>query len=218
MNILDGIKACLFDMDGTIVDSMWVWRQIDIDYLKKYGFEVPEGMSKDFEGASMRDVARYFKTRFNIEDEIDEIVEEWNDMAIFQYTHKVTLKPHAKEFLMFLKDKGIKIGLYTSNSLVLAEATLKAHGIYDYFDYITAGCDEIKGKPAPDGYIYTADKLNVSPNECLVFEDLVMGIIAGKEAKMRTCAIKDDYSDYQENEKKELADYFIEDYYEVFKG
>lgn len=214
--MLTNINACIFDMDGTIIDSMWVWRQIDIDYLGKYGFEVPENMGKDFEGASMEDVALYFKNRFNLSNSIDEIIEEWNDMAMYNYTHKVAMKPHIQDFLRFLKNNNIKIGLFTSNSLVLAEATLKANNIYEFFDVITAGCSGIKGKPEPDGYLITAEKLGVSPENCLVFEDLCMGIQAGINARMKTCAVRDNYSLYQDIEKKELADYYIEDYNEVF--
>lgn len=216
--MLTNIKACLFDMDGTIIDSMWVWRQIDIDYLKRFGYEVPEKMGQEFEGASMREVAIYFKKRFNISDDIDKIISDWNDMAIDQYTNNVQLKPHFFEFLQYLKSNNIKIGLYTSNSLVLANATLKARGIYDYFDAITAGCSGIKGKPEPDGYLYTAKQLGICPENCLVFEDLTMGIQAGINASMKTCAVKDRYSEYQDDEKKQLADYYIEDYYEVFKN
>lgn len=215
--MLTNIKACLFDMDGTVIDSMWVWGQIDIDYLHKFGHEVPENMGKEFEGASMREVARYFKSHFNISDDIDTIINEWNDMAFLQYSKNVKLKPHIKEFLEYLKSQDIKVGIYTSNSLVLAKEALRARGIIDYFDAITAGCSDIKGKPAPDGYLITAEKLNVKPSECLVFEDLVKGIQAGKNANMKTCAVKDNYSMYQDDEKKALADYYIEDYYEAYK-
>ena len=203
-------------MDGTLVDSMWVWGQIDIDYLHKFGFDVPKDMGKEIEGSSMREVARYFKDRFGINDDLDTIINEWNDMAMYQYGHKVTTKPHVKEFLDYLKNNNIKIGLFTSNSLVLAKEALIANGLIEYFDYITAGCTDIKGKPEPDGYLLTAEKLNVFPDECLIFEDLVNGIQAGINAGMRTCAVKDNYSMYQDVEKKKLADYYIEDYYELF--
>ena len=215
--MLEEIKACIFDLDGTVVDSMWVWGQIDIDYLAKYGYEVPENMGKDFEGASMVEVAKYFKSRFNIENDIDSIISEWNDMAIEQYTNNVHLKTGLAEFLAFLKKNDIKIGLYTSNSLVLASATLKANNVFTYFNAITAGCSGIKGKPEPDGYLITAEKLEVNPSECLVFEDLAMGIKAGKNAGMKTCAIKDAYSMYQDDEKRLLADYYIEDYNEIIE-
>ena len=216
--MLNNIEACLFDMDGTIIDSMWVWRQIDVDYLARFGFEVPKNMSKDFEGKSMKEVARYFKDRFHIEDDLDTIVSDWNDMAMYQYTHNVKLKPHLKELLEYLKNNNIKIGIYTSNSMVLAKESLSALNILDYFDAITAGCGDIKGKPAPDGYLITAEKLMVRPEKCLVFEDLTMGIQAGINAHMKTCAVKDEYSMYQDNEKKSMADYYIEDYIDVFSN
>ena len=217
--MLENIKACLFDMDGTVLDSMWVWGNIDIDYLKQFGvYDVPENMGKEIEGASMREVAIYFKEHFDIPDSIDKIVSDWNDMAMYRYANLVTLKPHIKEFLECLKDRGIKIGLCTSNSLVLAEAGLKNLEIFDYFDAITTGCIDIKGKPEPDIYLVTADKLGVKPENCLVFEDLVKGLTAGINAGMKTVAVKDDYSDYQLNEKIELADYYIEDYDEFIKN
>lgn len=215
--MLKDIDACIFDLDGTLVDSMWVWGQIDIDYLNKRNIDVPKDLGKAIEGASMREVALYFKDRFNLTDDIDTIMSEWNDMAIYQYENNVSLKQGIKEFLDYLKNKNIKLGLYTSNSLVLASAVLKARGVLDYFDYITAGCSNIKGKPEPDGYLLTAQNLNVIPDRCLVFEDLCVGILAGKNANMKTCAVKDNYSMYQDKEKRTLADYYIEDYNEIIR-
>ena len=113
--MLNNIDACIFDMDGTIVDSMWVWGQVDIDYLSKHGHEVPKDMGKEIEGLSMREVAFYFKNRFNIDDDIDTIINDWNDMALFKYKNSIKLKPNVKEFLIHLKNKGIKTGLFTSN-------------------------------------------------------------------------------------------------------
>ena len=215
--MLKDIEACIFDMDGTLVDSMWVWGRIDIEYLGKFGFDVPKNMGKEIEGLSMREVAEYFKTRFGIKDDIDSIIEEWNDMALYEYTHKVPLKPHVKEFIEYIKSKNIKVGVFTSNSKVLAKAAFEALGLMDYIDVITAGCSGIKGKPAPDGYLLTAKSLSVSPNKCLVFEDLMAGIQAGINAGMKVCAVSDEYSKNQEIQKREKAHYFIEDYNEIIK-
>jgi len=216
--LLKNIDACIFDLDGTLVDSMWVWGAVDIEYLGKHGCSVPPDMKDDIEGSSMREIAVYFQNRFNIHDSVEKIIEDWNIMALDKYSNSVPMKPHIDEFLAYLKENNIKVGLYTSNSYVLTEAALKGHNILQYFDAITSGCSDIKGKPEPDGYLLTADKLGVSYDRCLVFEDLVMGIWAGKKAGMKTCAIKDDYSAAQDEEKAKLADYYIEDYYEVFKS
>lgn len=216
--MLKGIKACLFDLDGTVIDSMWLWKSIDEEYLGRHGFTLPSDLKSDIEGMSMKETAVYFKNRFGISDDIDKIVCDWNEMAIEKYTNEVPLKKNVKDFLLYLKENNIKIGLCTSNSLVLAEAALKALNIIEYFDAITTGCIDIKGKPEPDVYLVTAKKLNINPEDCLVFEDLCVGIQAGASAGMKTCAVKDDFSDDQWDRKVLMADYFIEDYNEVFKN
>ena len=216
--MLSNIKACIFDLDGTVVDSMWVWGSIDYEYLKKHGHEVPSDMKQDIEGASIREVVVYFKERFGIDDSIETIMDDWNKMAFQKYSNEIWLKPHIKDFLNYLKENDIKIGLSTSNSRVLAEAALGNLGVLEYFDGISAGCADIKGKPEPDIYLLTASILGVKPEECLVFEDLCKGIMAGKNAGMKTVAVKDDYSDYQLEEKIEMADYYIEDYIEVYRN
>ena len=78
------------------------------------------------------------------------------------------------------------------------------------------GSDNVKGKPAPDIYLRAAEGLGVKPESCLVFEDIVQGILAGKSAGMRVCAVEDLYSVNQRDEKRKLADYYIEDYYGLF--
>lgn len=216
--MLSNIKACLFDLDGTVVDSMWIWGAIDKEYLGRFGYEVPADLKDEIEGKSMIETAIYFKERFNLDDDIEKIESDWNDMALFKYENDVVLKPGFSDFVKHLKNNDIKVGLCTSNSMVLAKATLKARGVFEYFDEITTGCMDIKGKPAPDIYLYTAEKLNVKPDQCLVFEDLCVGIKAGISAGMKTCAIKDKYSDKQWEDKVKLADYNIEDYNEVFKS
>ena len=96
------------------------------------------------------------------------------------------------------------------------EKHLRDANIYEYFDCIVCG-DMIKNsKPAPDIYLAVAQKLGVQPDECLVFEDIEMGILAGKNAGMEVCAIEDDFSMDQMEIKKKLADYYIKDYTEVF--
>ncbi len=80
--MLSNIKAIIFDLDGTLVDSMWIWKQVDIDYLEKHGHPLPDDLQKDIEGMSFTETAQYFKNRFNIEDDIDDIKAEWNAMAL----------------------------------------------------------------------------------------------------------------------------------------
>lgn len=213
--MLKGIEAVLFDLDGSLVDSMWIWKDIDIEYLGRFGIELPEGLQREIEGMSFSETARYFKQRFQIPDEIEQMKADWNKMAWDKYTHEVPLKKGAGAFVAYCKEHGIKLGIATSNSRELVENVIRVLGLSDCFTCIVTGCDVDRGKPAPDVYLEAARRCQVSPDKCLVFEDIVPGIRAGLAAGMKVCAVDDPYSETQLPEKKALADYFISDYDDI---
>ncbi len=213
--MLENIKAVIFDLDGTLVDSMWMWRNIDIEYLGRFGIPLPETLQKDISGMSFSETAVYFKETFGIPDSLDEIKKTWNEMAFYKYTHEVPPKPGVLEFLKRLKALGIHTGIATSNSKELAEAVVESLNISGYMDEIHTSCEVAKGKPAPDIYLLVAKCLGVKPEECLVFEDIPEGILAGKRAGMKVCAVEDEFSLGMTEEKKKLADYYITHYDEV---
>lgn len=213
--MLENIEAVIFDLDGSLVDSMWMWHEIDIEYLGRYQLSVPDDLSQKIEGFSFSETAQYFKERFLLPDSIDEIKRTWNEMAWDKYMNEVPLKPGAGEFLKLCRKRGIKLGIATSNSRELVTNVADVHGLHDYFSCILTGCDVGRGKPAPDIYLEVARRLEVAPEHCLVFEDIIPGIQAGKSAGMTVCAVEDAYSADQAQEKKELADYYIRDFYDV---
>ncbi len=202
------IEAVIFDLDGSMVDSMWIWRAIDIEYLGRFGIELPENLQACIEGMSFSETAAYFKERFRLPDDLETIKADWNRMAWDKYAHDVPLKEGVVELLEYCTGHGIKTGIATSNSRELVENVIRAHDLNSYFDCIITGCEVAKGKPSPDIYLAVAQKLGVSPQNCLVFEDIIPGIQAGKAAGMRVCAVYDRYSEYQDKEKKRLADYY----------
>lgn len=210
--MLDNIDAVIFDLDGSLVDSMWLWRDIDIEYLGGFGIPLPEDLQSKIEGMSFHETALYFKENFPIEDSLDKIKADWNRMAWDKYTNEVPLKPGVAEFLKDCKESGIKLGIATSNSRELVRNIVQVHKLQDYFSSIVTGCDVERGKPAPDVYLTAARQLQVLPERCLVFEDIIPGIQAGKNAGMRVCAVEDAYSMSVKEEKKALADYYIESY------
>ena len=208
--------AVIFDLDGSLIDSMWIWKDIDIEYLGRFGIELPENLQKELDGKSFSETAYYFKERFPIPDSIEKIKADWNQMAWDKYLNQVPLKPGIPEFLKGCRQKGIKLGIATSNSRELVENIAKVHNLRDYFDCIMTGCDVQKGKPSPDIYLAVAKELGVEPARCLVFEDIIPGIQAGKSAGMEVCAVEDVYSAHVREEKKLLADYYLEDFYGIF--
>lgn len=213
--MLEGIQAVIFDLDGTLIDSMWMWRQIDIDYLARHGHELPADLQDSIEGMSFSETAVYFKERFSLSDSLEVIKADWNQMAYDIYVNEVPLKPGVLEFLQYLKRKGIKTGIATSNSRELLLAVLESLGITEYFDEVHTSCEVTRGKPAPDIYLLVAKTLGVTPEHCLVFEDIIQGIQAGKAAGMRVCAVKDAFSVKQEEEKRASADWLIDNFSEL---
>ena len=208
-------EAIIFDLDGTLVDSMWMWKTIDIEYLGRYGLEVPESLQRDIEGFSFYETAVHFKNRFQIPESLEEIQDTWREMADYKYRHDVPLKKGVLEFLKYVKKIGKKLAIASSNSYALVEATLEALHVREYFDVICT-CDEVKNsKPAPDVYLRAAGLLGVNPGKCLVFEDIPFGIMSGKQAGMTVCAVEDVYSMKDREEKMRLADFYIKSYEEL---
>ena len=214
--MLDNKEAVIFDLDGTLVDSMWVWTSIDAEYIKKYHLTKPERFHEEMEGMSYTETAEYFLRTFpELPHTVEEIKQEWYEMSLDKYTHEVRLKEGVRDFLAHLKDRGIRAGIATSNDRKLVEAAIEALGVAPFFETISTSCEVRKGKPAPDVYLKAAGNLQVSPENCLVFEDVPMGILAGKNAGMKVCAVDDWFSRPQDVKKRELADYYIHDYHEI---
>ena len=182
MGILDNIDAVIFDMDGTLIDSMWMWEQIDIDYLARFGYTLPADLQESIEGMSFKETADYIQKRFNIPEDTDTMMKTWIDMAYEFYRTKVDFKPGAREFLTELKRRGIKIGMATSNAMELVDVVLDHLDAHSYFDEIHVSSEVKHGKPFPDIYLLVAEKLGVSHDRCLVFEDILPGIRAGRAA------------------------------------
>lgn len=212
-------KAAIFDMDGTLVDSMWMWTDIDRAYVQRFDLagkvSIPE-IQAEIEGMSMHETALFLREKLHIPDTPEKMQQDWIDMAKDRYLHEVPMKSGARVLLDQMKGRGLKLGVATSNSRELAEAGLAANHVLDVFDYVLTAKEAGKGKPAPDIYLNVAGRLGVAPADCIVFEDVPNGAMAGKRAGMTVCAVSDEYSKARERELREIADYFITDFRQVW--
>lgn len=214
---LENIEAVIFDVDGTVVDSMWMWKRIDKEYLGRFGISLPDALQADIEGASFYETAVYFREQFGIDDPVEKIMADWNEMAWEKYEKEVPLKAGVRDFMRLCRDRGIKMGIATSNSRELMETIERVHGLTEYISCIRTGSEVPRGKPAPDIYLAVAGELGAEPAKCLVFEDLPAGIMAGKSAGMKVCAVQDAYSFHADREKRQLADYYIEEFGQILE-
>lgn len=216
--IVKKAKGIIFDLDGTLVDSMSVWKEIDVIFLAQHGYKVPADLHEAIEGMSFTETAEYFKKRFALSQSIEGIKDCWNQMAYEKYCNEIALKPGAEAFLSYVYKLGCKIAIASSNSHTLIQAVLKSHNIASYFSAIVTSCDVKAGKPAPDVYLKAAELLALSPSDCVVFEDVPAGIMAGKAAGMKVFAVEDAFSEQSKEKKLALADGWVSDYTQLISG
>lgn len=215
MQVLENIKAIIFDLDGTLVDSMWIWKQIDIDFLGKRGISFPEDLQKEIEGMSFTETAQYFIQRFALDEPLEAVQAEWNEMARHFYSNRIKLKEQVLPLLEYAKKQDIKLGIGTSNSRALLQEVVEANAIDHYFESMRTSCEVEKGKPNPDIFLKVAEDLGIRPEYCLVFEDTHAGVIAAKRAGMKVIAVYDALSEPYVEEIKKDADLFINSFKEL---
>lgn len=209
-------KAAIFDLDGTLTDSMGVWEKIDIDFLAKRNLTVPDGYISEICARSFKEAAEYTISLFGLKENVADIITEWNDMAIFEYGHNVTLKANAKEYLLFLKRNGVKLGTATGLPEVLYEPVLKNNGVYELFDAFSSTDEVSRGKEFPDVFLLAAEKLHTAPCDCIAFEDVLAGIKSIKAAGMIAYGMYDKYSAHEKLEIQSVANGYIYDFKEMF--
>jgi len=206
-------KGAIFDLDGTILDSSKVWKKVDSDFFKMHGMDVPSDYLESISAMNIYDIARYTINRFNFNYTVNELVDIWNSMAKKEYEENIVIKPYVKEYLMYLKSLGIKLGIATALDTFLYEPCLKRNGIFDLFDDHRSLSAMKNGKDSPDIYLFVANKLNVKPEECMVFEDIVKACKSAKSANFYVVGV----NDYDNTNIKEYCNKYIYSFKELLK-
>lgn len=209
------MDAVIFDMDGTLIDSMGIWSDIDKTFLSERGLFVPSDLHTQVEGKSFHETAAFFKERFALPESLEEIKQIWHGMAYERYAHGMRLKEGTGRFLQILGGMHKKIGIATSNSRELTECCLRDIGVLSCFDTIVTANEVVNGKPRPDIYRKAARNLGVKPSKCIVFEDTGAGIMAGNAAGMITCAVFDEHNREKYIENCGIADFSINCFYDI---
>ena len=182
-------STVIFDFDGTMADSLWVWDDIDERFCEQYGLVLPDTYLDDINALSFEETAVFFREDLGLDMSVEEICEKFNELAFDSYAKDVNINPGVKKYLDILSERGVKITIATSLSWPLLEATLIHNGILDYIDDI-AFCDECKnGKTESDVYLLAASRVGAKPRECLVFEDISAGLKSARRCGMTACAV-----------------------------
>lgn len=209
------LKYKIFDLDGTLLDSMAAWRNLGKDYLLQKGINPPDNLNEIIAAMSMIESAAYFQKAFKIDLSAEEIIKEIKMLIENKYKYEFKLKPYVKEYLQKLKDENSVMCIVTATPLKLAKAALERNEIKKYFSFVIS-CDEVGlGKNKPDIFLLAANRLNAEPFEIAVYEDADFALITAKEAGFYTIGV---YDDYFKNERKDIeliSDIYIESFKEL---
>lgn len=209
------IKGCIFDLDGTLLDSMSLWCDIDRIFLERRGKVCTPEYQKAITAMEIRETARYTIELFDLDESVDDVIEEWHELAVREYAENIALKSGAKELLSSLRDHGIRLAVATSSSERMFIPCLIRHGIYSLFSSIVTAGDVGIGKSSPAIYLKAASDIGVSPSECAVFEDLPTGLESAKGAGFTCIGILDEFSRGEWDEVKALSDGAIHGFSEL---
>lgn len=209
MDIKD-FKGHIFDLDGTLTKSNHVWSKIDEEFLGKRGIEVPEDYFKQVSAMNFEQAAVYTNDRFSLGENIQDIMKEWFDMAVYEYTNVIELCGNAGEYVRKLKEQGRKIALATASTEELYKPVLKRNGILDCFDCFVSTEQVERGKGFPDVYELAAEKMGLEAKDCVVYEDIVEGVKGAKAGGFFAVACLNDHYSHDWDEMREIADEVVE--------
>ena len=205
------LKGAIFDFDGTLVDSMFIWDTIGEDYLRTLGKEPHEDLKETFMTLTLDEAAEYYRTHYGVTLSVKEIVDGVNTMVEDIYRTKVTLKSGVADYLAYLKENKVKMCVATVTDRYLVEETLERLGIRHFFSEIFT-CGEVGfGKDKPVIYQKALELLATKKEETYVFEDLPFALKTAKEDGFKTIGVYDRHEAAQ-TELKELADYYVLDF------
>ena len=214
-NWLKNIEGAVFDLDGTLLDSSWEWEKVDEKFLGDRGFQVPDDYVDEISPLGAERAAVYTIERFGLNEDKDDIVREWIEMAKKEYATEVVCKPYAKEFLEELQKLNIKMAVATSSDRELFMKTLEREGILKYFQKIVTVDEVERGKGYPDIYEEAARRIKVNPHKCLVFEDILAGVTGASLGEFNVVAVFDEKSKHNWEKIKSISKYSINDYKEL---
>lgn len=209
-------SAAIFDLDGTLIDSNSVWKKLDIILLERRGIKCSDALADRLASMTYEEAFAEMQ-RMGVKDSFDDVVKEFNEMAVKEYRHNIFLKDYAAEYLTYLKGKGVKTALATASPKELYEPVLRNNRAYGFFDAFCTVGEAGRDKNSPDVYLLAASKLGVSPTECVVFEDVLNGIVSAKNAGMTAVGVYDKYSAEDIVTIRAAADRFIMNFSEMMK-
>ncbi len=204
------LKSAIFDMDGTLLDSMSVWDDMGERYLRSIGIEPHDDVNSRLLSLNTIQVAEMFRKDYGVALSVEEIIDGVNRLTEDYYRHEAEPKPHVREFLEMLKREGAPMCVMTSTDRCLTEMVLERVGLLPYFSnvYITS---ESGSKADPEIYRDALASLGTRPEDTYMFDDLLYALKGARAMGLVTVGVQDRYARDHE-EIRATADYYLTDF------
>ena len=205
------IKGAIFDVDGTLLDSMGVWDTIGEDYLRSLGYEPREKLNEKFRTMSIREAAAYYISEYGVTLSVEEICRQVNGWIERFYREEAMMKPGAAAFVKRLHDAGVKLAIATATDDFLVEAALRRCGVMEYFSGLITCTHVNQGKDRPDVYRAAMESIGTTRESTVVFEDSLKALRTARDDGFLTVGVCDRFERDQTGVRA-LAHIYIEDY------
>ena len=212
---IKNFKGAIFDLDGTLLGSMHICQSVDEEFFRSSILKVTPEYIEIIKNMHLGAAAVYTKEKYNIQESVEDIVEEWLDLCAQGYLNDVDLKDGVFEYLKTLHDNHIKMAFATASEKQVCEGVLKKHGIFDFFETFAYVSEINIGKTEPDIYLLAAERMGLKAQDCIVFEDIIEGVRGAKKGNFTVCGVYDKSSAEDEDEIRAVADYYIKSFTEL---
>lgn len=186
------IKLVIFDMDGVLIDSENLWQQAEQDLFREVGVSIGDDLLVQTRGLRSVDMVDHWCRMFNITDIAPQTLMSRYDIRMTEVLRtRVPLMEGAREAIHFFRDMGLPLALASCSAMNQIEAAMERHQLRDNFELMISAANGMPGKPHPEIYLKTAEKLDVDPTQCLAIEDSFYGVISAKAARMKVLSMPD---------------------------
>lgn len=215
MKRLENIEFAIFDMDGTILDSMWAWDTAANRLLNELGITPRPEMREDIRPMTVPQVADYLIENYGLPQSHEEMMQLFDDTMVNFYKNEADFKEGARELLTALNERGVGMCIATATDRYMVEIVLKRLGIYDMFDFIIT-CTEVgASKASPLIFEECLKRAGSSRSKTWVFEDSAFAVTTAKKAGFPVLALYDRSSEMFEDQKKRDADIYLHSFNEI---
>ncbi|MGI6189929.1 MAG: HAD family phosphatase [Clostridiales bacterium] len=206
------LKGAIFDLDGTLLDSMPFWDRVGAEYLRQKGHNPPDNINEILKVMDLSQSALYFKQEYSISGSPDEIVKEILELIEYQYRFTIPLKAGVIHFLDNLYNNGIRMCVATASDYDLTKAALERLNVAKYFKFILTCSQAELGKDNPGFFIKALELLQTPKYETIVFEDALYAIKSAKAAGLLVTAVYDESSHEDQEKIKSTADFYLDSF------